>query len=121
MSPCAINKVVMLGGSAVALSTLPGVSALDVLRDYGITGLLLLGLVAIYLDNRNSSRAAELSRREKELRDEERRNKREEKQDQRYQAQIEAMTALTAALNRQTQNCEATRQALHTVLERQRQ
>ena len=105
MSLCIATK---FGGAAVGLATLaqivppdPASTATEIYQRFGIVGLLVAVVVALWLDGKRESSKAE-----------ERRAKRDEKDDVRHEAQIRALEKLDATMRENAVKCDAVRDQL---------
>jgi hypothetical protein len=111
MSVCLATK---FSGAAVGLATLAQVMPTDaastageIYSRFGVVGLLVAVVVALWLDGKREQARAE-----------ERRAKRDEKDDVRHAAMIEALGEVKGAIRESSLKCDATREIVREKLGR---
>ena len=112
MSLCLATK---FSGAALGLGALaqiapvdPSAGAVAIYSKFGLIGLLIAVVVALWIDGKREAKAAE-----------ERRAKRDEKDDQRHEELVNALGGLRSSIDRNGALCDATRILAQDALKRE--
>lgn len=109
MSTCLASKFcgLSLGIATLAQVADPGAVATGTYEKFGITGLLILVVIALWIDGKREAAKAE-----------ERRAKRDEKDDERHAASLNALGEIKSSLDTNAAKCDATRTLAQDALKR---
>ena len=111
MSLCLATK---FSGAALGLGTLaqiapvdPSAGAVAIYSKFGLIGLLIAVVVALWIDGKREAKSAE-----------ERRAKRDEKDDLRHEEMVKALGGLKASIDTNAAKCDATRTLAQDALKK---